>query len=199
MRLKLVAIFAVVVGLAAGSLWLGGTATGAPADPSLTPLTAKVEPAKAHKYVGTRNCRMCHKDHHKGWEATKMAKAFESLKPGVKAEAKKKHGLDPAKDYTTDPKCLSCHVTGFGEPGGYAVLGPMPDEKKQARKWKRAKKKMDALASVSCAACPSASTRWKSCTRPASRRWTRARAPTATTRRAPPSTRRRALTSSGTR
>ena len=153
MRLKLVAIFAVVVGLAAGSLWLGGTATGAPADPSLTPLTAKVEPAKAHKYVGTRNCRMCHKDHHKGWEATKMAKAFESLKPGVKAEAKKKHGLDPAKDYTTDPKCLSCHVTGFGEPGGYAVLGPMPDDKKEARKWKRAKKKMDAMASVSCEAC----------------------------------------------
>ena len=118
MRLKLVAIFAVVVGLAAGSLWLGGTATGAPADPSLTPLTAKVEPAKAHKYVGTRNCRMCHKDHHKGWEATKMAKALESL-----------------------------------EPGGYAVLGPMPDDKKEARKWKRAKKKMDAMASVSCEAC----------------------------------------------
>lgn len=153
MKLKLVAIFAVVAVLVAGSLWLGGTATGAPSDPSFAPLTVKVEPAKAHKYVGPKNCRMCHKDHHKGWLATKMAKALESLKPGVKAEAKKKHGLDPAKDYTTDAKCLPCHVTGFGEPGGYEILGPKPDDKKAARKWKRAKRKMDALASVSCESC----------------------------------------------
>jgi len=153
MKLKMVAVLAVVVGLVAGSLWLGGTATGAPSDPSLNPLTVKAEPAPAHKYVGARNCRMCHRDHHKGWLATKMAKAFETLKPGVAAEAKKKHGLDPAKDYTTDSKCLPCHVTGFGEPGGYEIMGPKPDDKKKARKWKRAAKKMKGLASVSCEAC----------------------------------------------
>lgn len=55
-----------------------------------------------------------------------MAKAFELLKPGVAAEAKSAHGLDPAKDYTTDANCLPCHTTGYGEPGGFVSVAKTP-------------------------------------------------------------------------
>ncbi len=73
-----------------------------------------------------------------------MGKALETLKPGVAAEAKTKHGLDSTKDYTTDATCLKCHTTGFGQDGGYAV--PDPSDKKAVR---RAKK----LAGVGCESC----------------------------------------------
>jgi hypothetical protein len=56
-----------------------------------------------------------------------MANAFENLKPGVAADAKKKAGLDPTKDYTHDEKCVKCHVTGFGKPGGFVSLEKTPD------------------------------------------------------------------------
>lgn len=51
-----------------------------------------------------------------------MAKAFETLRPGAAAEEKKKFNLDPAKDYTLEAKCVSCHTTGYGQPGGYPAL-----------------------------------------------------------------------------
>jgi hypothetical protein len=56
-----------------------------------------------------------------------MAKAFDLLKPNAAAEAKKKAGLDPAKDYTADPSCLGCHTTGYGEPGGFKGAAATPD------------------------------------------------------------------------
>ncbi len=56
-----------------------------------------------------------------------MAQAFEILKPGERAEAKTGAGLDPEKDYTTDPECVRCHVTGYGEEGGFISLEETPD------------------------------------------------------------------------
>ena len=56
-----------------------------------------------------------------------MAKAFEQLKPGMAAEAKKKAGLDASKDYTQDATCLPCHTTGHGKPGGFTDLATTPD------------------------------------------------------------------------
>jgi len=59
---------------------------------------AKKETAKP-AYVGDSKCgKMCHKDEHTSWLATKHAKAYESLKPE-----------DRKKD-----SCVICHVTGFG-------------------------------------------------------------------------------------
>lgn len=55
-----------------------------------------------------------------------MAKAFELLRPGMAAQAKTAHKLDPAKDYTTDPECLSCHTTGYGQPGGFVSMQETP-------------------------------------------------------------------------
>ncbi len=66
----------------------------------------------AEEYRGAKKCRMCHMKIHKKWLTTGHAVAFESLKPGVKAEIKKKAGLDPQKDYTADAECVSCHTTG---------------------------------------------------------------------------------------
>lgn len=95
-------------------------------------------------YVGSKKCKMCHKEQYKSWEETTHAKAFELLKPGNASEAKAKFKLDPAKDYSTDESCLACHVLGFGKTGGYAV----PDAADE-----KAVKKMEKLASVGCESC----------------------------------------------
>ena len=99
---------------------------------------------KGASYVGTKKCKTCHMKQHKTWKTTKMARTFEVLKPGVRADAKVRLKFDPKKDYTKDPKCLECHTTGFGMPGGYKI--PEPGDSKAAR---RAKEN----AGTTCEAC----------------------------------------------
>ena len=77
-------------------------------------------------YVGVKKCKMCHIKQFKSWEKTSMATSFENLKAGMKADAKKKAGLDPEKDYTTDANCLVCHTTGYGKPGGFTSIEATP-------------------------------------------------------------------------
>jgi hypothetical protein len=96
------------------------------------------------KYVGSRKCKMCHKKQYKSWEKTEMAKTFEVLKPGVRAEAKTKLKFDPKKDYTKDVKCLPCHTTGYGMPGGYRI--PKAGDAKSAKIAK-------AIEGTTCEAC----------------------------------------------
>ena len=73
-------------------------------------------------YLGYRKgCKSCHYKEWKSWKNTKMANAFEALKPGASVETKIKFNLDPKKDYTEDPNCLGCHTTGFGLPTGYVI------------------------------------------------------------------------------
>jgi len=88
------------------------------------------------QYVNEKRCRPCHLPQAKSWELTKMAKAFDLLKPGVAAESKRAHQLDPNKDYTHDAACLSCHVTGWGQRGGFESIEKTPE-----------------LAGVQCEAC----------------------------------------------
>lgn len=83
--------------------------------------------AQDHAYIGTKNCRKCHIKQWKSWSETKMAQAFEALKPGTVAERKAELGLDPQKDYTTDPECVRCHVTGYGKEGGFISIEETPD------------------------------------------------------------------------
>jgi hypothetical protein len=80
-----------------------------------------------HAYIGSKKCKMCHLKEYKSWEETKMAKAFDVLKPGERSEAKSKAGLEPDKDYTTDATCLKCHVTGYGESGGFTDVESTPE------------------------------------------------------------------------
>lgn len=70
-------------------------------------------------YVGGSSCGGCHRIAMVSWEMTAHAKAFESLKPGVKKQEKLKGNLDPNKDYTNDKSCLKCHTTGYQEAGGF--------------------------------------------------------------------------------
>jgi hypothetical protein len=83
--------------------------------------------AEEHSYVGTKKCKMCHLKEWTSWSKTRMALAFEVLKPGERADKKKAAGLDPAKDYTKDPACLPCHTVGFGKPGGFKDMETTPD------------------------------------------------------------------------
>ncbi len=87
-------------------------------------------------YLGASGCRMCHPAQLKSWEQTRLAKAFDQLKPGVAAEQKVAKKLDPKKDYTHDAACLGCHVTGYGQPGGFESIEKTP-----------------ALAGITCEAC----------------------------------------------
>ena len=83
--------------------------------------------AEEATYVGVEQCRMCHLPHYDSWGETKMSKAFELLKPGARANAKVKAGIDPDTDFTKEAFCLECHVTGFGKPGGFVDLETTPD------------------------------------------------------------------------
>jgi hypothetical protein len=80
-----------------------------------------------HSYVGTKKCKVCHMKEWISWSKTKMALAFEVLKPGERADKKKAAGLDPAKDYTKDAGCLVCHAVGYGKPGGFKDFETTPD------------------------------------------------------------------------
>lgn len=98
-------------------------------------------------YIGPKGCKKCHFKQHKDWKKSELAKAFDRLKPGQCEEAKKAAGLDPAKDYTKDPKCLKCHTTGYGTATGYpaVVEGKAWTEEETAR--------AETFAGVTCEAC----------------------------------------------
>ncbi|HSF15499.1 MAG TPA: cytochrome c family protein [Vicinamibacteria bacterium] len=83
--------------------------------------------AEEHSYVGSTRCRKCHIKEFKSWQESAMAKSFELLKPGVRAEQKTAAGLDPKKDYSKDTECLPCHTTGLGKPGGFVDIAKTPE------------------------------------------------------------------------
>ncbi|MBD3165376.1 cytochrome C554 [bacterium] len=71
--------------------------------------------AQDHTYIGVKKCSMCHKGEKKGnmyeiWEASKHAKAFETL--GTDASQKVYADLGKSGDPQQDPECLKCHITG---------------------------------------------------------------------------------------
>jgi len=98
-------------------------------------------------YEGAKVCSKCHDLHGEAWQMTSHAKAFDLLKPGVRAEAKVKAKVDPNKDYTAEPGCLGCHTTGYGEAGGYDPAMPPAQAK--------------ALANVGCESCHGAGSLFK--------------------------------------
>ena len=81
---------------------------------------------KKPQFVGSETCKECHRKTTRSWGKTKMALAFEILKPGERKEAKLKFKLDPQKDYTQEEKCLPCHTTGYGKPGGFVSAKETP-------------------------------------------------------------------------
>jgi peroxiredoxin len=63
---------------------------------------------KTSAYAGSEACRSCHAKEHGIWSQSAHAHAVETL------EKKGKAG---------DPKCITCHVTGHGRPGGFPEGG----------------------------------------------------------------------------
>jgi peroxiredoxin len=59
---------------------------------------------RAKGYSGDEACGVCHESEHATWMLTKHARAFDTLV---------KHGE------TNNAECVSCHVVGYGEPGGF--------------------------------------------------------------------------------
>lgn len=53
--------------------------------------------AEEFAYEGHRKCSSCHRSQSESWRGTAHAKAFDSLAPNHKAEAKRKAGLDPPR------------------------------------------------------------------------------------------------------
>ena len=68
-------------------------------------LTIVPETQPENFYIGSDGCFTCHRAQGGSWSETNHAKAFENL---------------PEK-YRADSSCLECHVTAFGEEGGYAA------------------------------------------------------------------------------
>ena len=94
-------------------------------------------------------CKTCHFKEAKAWAKTPLAKSMDSLRPtaaadAVRFEKKKRAGLDPARDYSTDATCLACHTTGHGGEGGYPA-DPSATPAATAR--------AAAMGSVSCESC----------------------------------------------
>lgn len=67
--------------------------------------------AQESQFIGAEKCRGCHPQQYKDFEARKFTKAWAVLKMRGK---------------TRDPECLKCHVTGYGEPGGYVSEDETP-------------------------------------------------------------------------
>lgn len=64
-----------------------------------------------NKYVGAEKCKMCHMSKGKQypqWQASKHAKAFETLKSEKAIQVGKSKGVTSP---STDAKCLKCHAT----------------------------------------------------------------------------------------
>lgn len=81
----------------------------AAAQESVQPLFADDPLRTSGRYVGGAVCAGCHEAEHQQWMTTSHASAFKTL-------------LDRHRHF--QPKCVSCHVVGYGTPHGYRLGAP---------------------------------------------------------------------------
>ncbi len=97
---------AVVVGTMAALICTGtalvvSNVNSQPPEEATTPEAA---PPAGQTFTGVKQCSACHFKQYMSWKKTKHAKeAWDSV---------------PAK-YRTDPNCINCHSTGFGQATGF--------------------------------------------------------------------------------
>ena len=70
-------------------------------------------PGVKAEFIGGKKCKKCHIKQNKSWKKTKHAGAWDLLK--------EEHRNDDAKD-EGGKACVSCHITGYGQPGGPATM-----------------------------------------------------------------------------
>ena len=61
-------------------------------------------------YLGAKSCKPCHIKMHRSWAKMKHAQAWENLPKEFRA---------PDKKDAKGRACISCHVTGYGQAGGF--------------------------------------------------------------------------------
>jgi mono/diheme cytochrome c family protein len=94
---------AVIVAVGIGLLGLA-MAERVQSQPPAQPMAVASAVPQGQSYTGVKKCSSCHFKQFVSWNKTKHAKeAFQSV---------------PAK-YRKDPKCITCHTTGYGEPTGF--------------------------------------------------------------------------------
>lgn len=109
------------------------------------------------EHIGSKKCKMCHSKAEVGsqysiWEKGPHSGSFETLKTDAAKAIAKKMGLKVSPDQA--PKCLSCHVTGWGTESGYQLeVDPLN---------KKAVKKNNDLSRVGCESCHGAGSLYKS-------------------------------------
>jgi hypothetical protein len=81
----------------------------AAAQESVPPLFADDPERLNGRYAGAARCATCHQAEHDQWMTTKHASAYKTL-------------LDRHRHF--QPKCVSCHVVGYGTPNGYRLGMP---------------------------------------------------------------------------
>lgn len=88
--------------------------------------------AETPAYAGNLGCK-CHKLQYEEFQKSIHAHAFDQLiavkRSRKENKALKDVKLDHTKDYDKDPKCLECHTTGYGKPGGYSEANMKDDLK----------------------------------------------------------------------
>lgn len=139
----------------------GAPASSEPVAPPTTEGSAEA-PAEvpavvsADRFVGPSVCQKCHFKEHRDWKKSPLANAMATLAPTppentVLTERKRAAGLDPARDYRSEQKCVRCHTTGFGADGGYP---------RDATASEAAQRLAATMGSVSCEACHGAGGRY---------------------------------------
>ncbi len=61
-------------------------------------------------YVGAARCKMCHMPQFRAWEAGAKSKTWDRI-----------------KDAADRDKCVACHTTGAGQPGGFTSAEATPN------------------------------------------------------------------------
>ena len=85
---------------------------GGAAAPATTPTaTSKPTAASPAAYTGSERCRPCHEAAYATWAKSSHARAFQIL-------------VTNKQDF--NPRCVGCHVVGYGRPGGFLNAASSP-------------------------------------------------------------------------
>ncbi len=84
--------------------------------------------AQEHRYVGVKDCALCHKkeligDQYGVWKKSKHSKAFEALKSDKAIQIAKEKGIQGPPSESKE--CLRCHVTAYGKPASAFYKKPL--------------------------------------------------------------------------
>ena len=71
-------------------------------------------------FVGSAACAACHQKDYEAWQNSKHAHAWDTL---IRGEQDQKRYGWPVTKY---PDCVSCHTTGYGQPGGFITAEKTP-------------------------------------------------------------------------